>query len=139
MSQTLIPWQQPGTLTSHDLEASLVQATARNLPLLDFLVREHNVPEGTLAETFSQALNLPRVDLAATTVEAPALKAVSSRLATKHTCLPIRFSGKTLVLAMANPLDRAAIQDIEFASSRKVQPVVASRTEILDSIKHHYP
>ena len=139
MSQTLIPWQQPGALTSHDLEASLVQATARNLPLLDFLIRERNVPENTLAETFSQALNLPRVDLAATTIEPPALKAVTGRLAAKHTCLPIRFSGKTLVLAMANPLDRAAIQDIEFASSRKVEPVIASRSEILDSIRHHYP
>jgi type IV pilus assembly protein PilB len=137
MSQTLVPWQ-PATLTSKDLEVSLVQAAAKNQPLLDFLVRERNVPEGTLAETFSQALNLPRVDLAATAVEPPALKAVTARLALKHTCLPIRVSGKTLVLAMANPLDRAAIQDVEFASSRKVQPVIASRTEILNSIKTHY-
>jgi len=138
MSQTLIPWQ-PEMITSQELEVSLIQATARNLPLLDFLVRERNVPESTLAETFSHALNLPRVDLAATTVEAPALKAVTARLALKHTCLPIRLSGKTLVLAMANPLDRTAIQDVEFASSRKVQPVVASRTEILSSIDKHYP
>src|SRR5580765_3411458 len=138
MSQSLVPWQ-PETITSKELEVSLVQATARNLPLLDFLVRERNVPEGTLAETFSHALNLPRIDLTATTVEAPALKAVTARLALKHTCLPIRLSGKTLVLAMANPLDRTAIQDVEFASSRKVQPVVASRTEILNSIQTHYP
>jgi type IV pilus assembly protein PilB len=137
MSQTLIPWQ-PSTFTSQDLEVSLVQATARNLPLVDYLVRERNMPEGALAEAFSQALNLPRVDLAETTIEAPALKAVTGRLASKHTCVPIRFSGKMLVLAMANPLDRAAIQDVEFASSRKVQPVIASRTEILNSIKEHY-
>jgi type IV pilus assembly protein PilB len=137
MSQTLIPWQ-PGTFTSQDLEVSFVQATARNQPLLDYLVRERNMPESALAEAFSQALNLPRVDLAETTIEAPALKAVTGRLASKHTCVPIRFAGKTLVLAMANPLDRAAIQDVEFASSRKVQPVIASRTEILNSIKEHY-
>jgi type IV pilus assembly protein PilB len=138
MSQTLIPWQ-PAALTLQDLEVSLVQATAKNLPLLDFLVRERNVPEGTLADTLSQALNLPRVDLETASVEGPALKAVTARLAAKHTCLPIRFSGKTLVLAMANPLDRAAIQDVEFASSRKVQPVIASRTEILNGIRQHYP
>jgi type IV pilus assembly protein PilB len=137
MSQTLIPWQQ-GTLTSQDLEVSLVQATNRNVPLLDYLIRERNVPEGMLAETLSQALNLPRVNLEATAVETPALKAVASRLATKHTCLPIRISGKNIVVAMANPLDRAAIQDVEFASSRKVQPVIASRTEILEGIKKHY-
>jgi type IV pilus assembly protein PilB len=137
MSQTLIQWQ-PGALTSQDLEVSLIQATAKNQPLLDYLIQERNVPEGVLAETFSQALNLPRVDLAATPLEPPALKAVTSRLALKHTCLPIRISGKSLVLAMANPLDRAAIQDVEFASSRKVQPVIASRAEILDGIRKHY-
>src|SRR5437867_3219678 len=71
MSQSLIPWR-PDTVTSQELEVSLIQATARNLPLLDFLVRERNMPEGTLAEAFSHALNLPRIDLATTTVEAPA-------------------------------------------------------------------
>jgi type IV pilus assembly protein PilB len=138
MTEALAVAGQPGTLTPRELEASVIQATARNVPLLDFLVRERNLPEDALAETLSTTLNLPRVHIEATTVEAPALKAMTGQLAQKHTCLPIRVSGKTLTLAMANPLDRLAIQDVEFASSRKVQPVVASRTEILKAIRHHY-
>ena len=40
---------------------------------------------------------------------------------------------------MANPLDHEAILDVQFASSRDVQPVVACRTEILVGIEQHYP
>jgi type IV pilus assembly protein PilB len=138
MSQALAVSQQPGALTRSELHASLAQARARNLPLVDFLLRERNLPEDAVAETLSTTLNVPRVRIAATTVEAPALKAMTLRLARKHTCLPIRIAGKALVLAMADPLDSQAIQEVEFASSRKVQPVVASRTEILDGIRQHY-
>jgi Type II secretion system (T2SS), protein E, N-terminal domain len=39
---------------------------------------------------------------------------------------------------MANPWDYEAIQDVQFASSLTVRPVVASRTEILDGIEAYY-
>src|SRR6185503_1446516 len=102
------------------------------------LVLQRQVPEETLADAFSKWLNMPRVQLDSVDVEAAAVAVVASRLARKHTCLPIRLKGKNLVLAMANPLDRQAIEDVEFASSRQVQPVVACRAEILTGIEQHY-
>ena len=139
MSQQLagIP-RHRDTLTSQELELSLGQANAQNISLWDLLVLQEQVPEETLADSFSKWLNVPRVQLASVTVEATAVAAVASRLARKHMCLPIRLKGKHLVLAMANPLDRQAIEDVEFASSRQVQPVVACRTEILTGIELHY-
>src|SRR6185503_19165296 len=102
------------------------------------LVLQRQVPEETLADAFSKWLNMPRVQLDSVDVEARAVAKVTSRLARKHTCLPIRLMGKNIVLAMANPLDRQAIEDVEFASSRQVQPVVACRAEILSGIERHY-
>jgi len=122
MSHALAVHRQPGTL-------------------VDFPARDRNVPsaqDDAATETLSKTLNLPRVHIEATAVDTLALKAMSARLAQKHLCLPLRFSGKALVLAMANPLDSQAIQEVEFASSRKVQPVVASRAEILKGIQDHY-
>lgn len=127
------------TLTSQELEISLGQANAQNISVWDLLVLQEKVSEETLADSFSKWLNMPRVQLATVTVEATAVAAVTSRLARKHICLPIRLKGKHLVLAMANPLDRQAIEDVEFASSRQVQPVVACRAEILTGIEQHYP
>ena len=128
-----------GALTSSALTRSLGQAQARNVTLWELLVLERQVPEDTLADAFSACLNLPRVRLDRITIEAAVLKLVTPRLARKHTCMPIRVHGKVLVLAMANPLDRQAIQDVEFAASRTVRAVVACRTEILTSIQRYYP
>ena len=139
MSQTLeMVLRQTATLDADELAVSLGRAKARNLPLWDFLVLERQIPEDVLADAFSKALRLPRVYLDEMCVEPPALGAVAGWLARKHTCLPIRFAGKRLVLAMANPLDSMAIQDVQFASSRDVQAVVASRTDILSGITRWY-
>ena len=139
MSQTLERvLRETATLSAAELAVSLGLAKARSLPLWDFLVLERRVPEDVLAEAFSKALKLPRVHIDATAVDAGAIAAVAGWLAHKHTCLPIRFAGKALVLAMANPLDSMAIKDVQFASSRHVSTVVATRTDILNGISLWY-
>jgi type IV pilus assembly protein PilB len=131
--------RETATLTPEELAISLGCAKARNLSLWEFLVLERRIPEDILADAFSKALNVARVFIDAMPVETAALDAVAGWLAHKHTCLPIRFAGKSLVLAMANPLDSVAIQDVQFASSRHVQAVVATRTDILTAIGRYYP
>src|SRR4051794_9658391 len=99
-----------GALTSPELARSVGLAQARNVSLWDFLVHDRQVPEDTLADAFSKWLNMPRVRLDSNAVEAQVLDVITVRVARRHTCLPLRLAGKTLVLAMANPLDRQAIQ-----------------------------
>ena len=130
--------RRSGTLTTQELDLSLVQATARNMSLWDVLILERQVPEDTLAEAISASLRLPLVRIESLEIDAAAVKAVAGWLVRKHNCLPIRFTGKSLVLAMANPLDQQAIQDVQFASSRQIEPVVALRSEILRGIEKHY-
>ena len=131
--------QPPDVLTSRELEVSLAQARARHMSLLDLLVVERDVPEETLAEAFSTWLNIPHVRLDSVDVEEAAVKAVAGSLARKHLCLPLGFARRSLVLAMANPMDQDAIVDVQFASSRDVRPVVACRSEILVGLDKHYP
>jgi type IV pilus assembly protein PilB len=131
--------RRAGTLTPQELDRSVRKASARNVPLWDLLLLERNVPEEALADALCTALNLARVRIDTLDIEPAALKTVSAAIARKYTCLPIRTRGKDLVLAMANPLDHRAIQDVEFGSSRQVQPVVASRSEILRGLETYYP
>jgi type II secretory ATPase GspE/PulE/Tfp pilus assembly ATPase PilB-like protein len=126
------------TLTPQQLESSVREARARKIPLWDLIVLERQVPEEALADALSTSLKIPRVRLDAIEIEAAAINIVSARLARRHACLPIRLIGKHLVLAMSNPLDQQAIQDVQFASNRQVQAVVASRAEILIQIETHY-
>jgi type IV pilus assembly protein PilB len=139
MKQQLKPTlRRSGVLTSPELEISLSQANEQNISLWHLLIEQRRLPEETVAEGFSNWLSLPRVRLDSTVIQPSAVKAIAERLARKHTCVPLRLTAKSLVLAMANPLDRQAIEDVAFASSREVQPVVASRGEILVAIDLHY-
>ncbi len=139
MRQQLEPTlRRSGALTTQELEISLGQADAQKISLWNLLIEQRRLPEDTVAEAFSSWLSLPRVRLDSVVIEAAAVKAVAARLARQHICVPVSLKGKNLVLAMANPLDRKAIQDVEFASNREVRPVVASRAEILVAIDEHY-
>ncbi len=68
--------------------------------------------------------------------QAPAL--VNERLAQKHHCIPIQASVDTIVLAMANPLDLVAIEDVERATNRKAEVVVATRSAIDAALERYY-
>jgi type IV pilus assembly protein PilB len=127
-----------GTLTSYALEAGLAEAVARAISLCDLLVVERKMSDEAVAEAFSRWLHVPCVRLATVAIEAAAISSVPGWLARKHSCLPIRIEGRKLVLALANPVDRQTIRDVQFAASRPIQPVVAPRTEILNGIERHY-
>ena len=130
--------QGTGTITPQELKETLEEARTRHVSPWDVLIVEKRVSEDALADTFAQWLTLPRVRIASASVEPEATKAISEALARKHTCLPLKAEGRSLLLAMANPWDYEAIQDVQFASSLMVRPVVASRTEILDGIEAYY-
>src|SRR5258708_7136963 len=131
MSQTLeMVLRQTATLSADELAVSVGLAKTKRLPLWDFLMRERRVPEDVLAEAFSKALKLPRVCIAATSIEAAAIEAVAGWLAYKHTCLPIRHREDERLARETNPLDSMAIKDVQFASSRHVSTVEATSTDI---------
>jgi type IV pilus assembly protein PilB len=94
--------------------------------------------EEGLADGFADWLIIPRVKIASLSIDPDAAKAITERIAIKHQCLPLKVEGGKLVLAMANPADYDAIQDVQFVSGLTVQPVVATRTEILDGIAELY-
>ena len=127
-----------GTLASGEIAALAIQAKARKVALWDVLTAERRLSEDAVADALSRWLKVPRVRLDSIGVESAAVKMLTRRLARRHVCLPLRLTPRKLVLAMANPQDDHAIQDVQFASSRRVQPVVAGRTEILNGIEKYY-
>ncbi|MEO0142499.1 MAG: ATPase, T2SS/T4P/T4SS family, partial [candidate division WOR-3 bacterium] len=66
------------------------------------------------------------------------LKLVPSELAGRYLVVPVKRFGRTLTLAMINPGDMAAIEDIKFATGYEIEPVVASEEAILKIVNEHY-
>src|SRR3984957_12304616 len=121
-----------------ELEECVALARRKGVPLTDLLLKEKQYSEEALAEAFVKWLKLPRVKIASLTLDPDAAKTISEKIALKHECLPLKIEGEKLVVAMANPADYDAIQDVQFVSGCTVQPVIATRTEILDGIQEIY-
>jgi type IV pilus assembly protein PilB len=106
--------------------------------LIEVLVKDERVSEDAIADAFTERLKVPRARVATFLPDQEALRKVPERLARKHQVLPLAVEGRVLVLAMANPADYLAIQDIEFASNMAVKPMAATVSEILEGVDERY-
>jgi hypothetical protein len=98
--------------------------------------------EETLVRTLARQLRLPLAWLRGKRIKPQVLALVPNALALKHRCLPMscndRPSGRVLFLAMQDPADVAAVDEIAFHSGCKVKPVLVAPGELEDALKRHY-
>jgi type IV pilus assembly protein PilB len=128
----------PAGLPHAELDVLAASAKARNVALWHVLTAERRLPEEIVADALSRSLGLRRVRIDALRIHADALKVISPPAARRYVCLPVELTPTQVVLAMANPQDTFAIDAVQSASNRRVQPVVASRRDILSGIDRHY-
>jgi type IV pilus assembly protein PilB len=113
--------------------------TKSNGDLLDAsLIKLGFVSEGDLLTVLSRVYGLPAVDLRNFDIDRTALDLVPPEVATKFSAVPIRKVGRTLTLAMADPMNLYAIDDIKFIVGLEVQPVVATESAIKETIDRFY-
>lgn len=114
------------------------QATAKHTRIGKLLVERGITSEEMIAKVLAAQLKLPFVDLQPGDVVPAAALQVSAELARRHECIPIDGDLGRITLAMANPMDLLAIDNIELASNRRVSPVVAVPSAIMGAIAHIY-
>lgn len=106
------------------------------------LVRRGSVPEDELLRVLAGQLKLPVARIRGKTVKAEVLELVPAQVAEKYRCLPLfrrhEEGGKVLVLAMEDPSDRAALDELAFQLGERLQPVLIRPSELEDAIQRHY-
>ncbi|MDB4965955.1 MAG: ral secretory system protein domain protein [Myxococcales bacterium] len=105
-------------------------------------VENGGVSEEVLAATLSSRLRLPRVNLAQEVVDDDAVRQVPYDLAESRRLLPLAIdrsvSPRVIRVAMADPLDFDATEEIEMATGCTVEPLVGGVGEIGDAVTRHY-
>jgi len=96
------------------------------------------VKEEELLKALSKHFGIESVDLREHELDESLLKLIPSEIAGKYLVVPVNRFGHTITLAMINPGDVAAIEDIQFATGFEVVPVVASEDAILEIVREHY-
>jgi hypothetical protein len=128
-----------GLVAQDQLDGALEeQETSRHRRLGEILVSRGYTAEDLIAKVLASQVQAPYVELDFSTVERGAPALISERLAAHHACIPIRVTDDELTLAMSNPLDLIAIEDVELASGRRVNPVVATASNIAAAIDRYY-
>jgi type IV pilus assembly protein PilB len=92
-----------------------------------------------IARALSKQLNIPFLKLKEKKVSKDIISLVPAELAENHLLLPLKVVKEKLVVAMANPLDFYALDDLRFVTQRAIHIAVASHGDILDAIERHYP
>jgi hypothetical protein len=128
-----------GVITDVQLDSALrEQQSSWNRHLGSVLVDLGYVNEDTVAQTLAAQVGMPYVRLMHERPATEAIALLSKSLAYHHSCVPLRFEKDCLVVAMANPLDLVAIDDLELATRRTIKPVVAAMSEIKTALREHF-
>ena len=96
------------------------------------------VSDEKVTEFLSQQYRVPAINLADFEIDPEVAKLVSKEVALKHKVIPVSRAGSSLIVAMSDPTNLHAIDDIKFLTGYNVEPVVSSETSILESIENLY-
>ncbi|MFY9823031.1 MAG: type IV-A pilus assembly ATPase PilB [Thermoanaerobaculia bacterium] len=102
------------------------------------LVKLGYLTEKELVDSLAQHFRVPAVDLSGMEVDEAVIKIIPADIARKYTILPVSKSGATVTVAMIDPTNVFAMDDVKFMTGYKVEPVVASETAIRVSIDRYY-
>jgi len=102
------------------------------------LVKTGAISELAFAEFMGQMYNVPAVDLEDVNPDEDTVELIPSQVATKFQVVPVKREGRILTVAMANPDNIFAIDDIKFITGFEVRPVIATETAIKKTIDRLY-
>jgi type IV pilus assembly protein PilB len=96
------------------------------------------ISDGEITNFLSSQYRVPAVNLDEYEIDTDVIRLVSKEVCEKHKIIPLSRSGSALVVAMADPTNLHAIDDIKFLTGFNVEPVVASETAIGAAIERAY-
>ncbi|WP_419873958.1 GspE/PulE family protein [Candidatus Pristimantibacillus sp. PTI5] len=129
---------ESGVITDEQLQQALVLQRELKTRLGDVLISKGFITQQQFIEALEFQLGIPHVQIYRQKIDPKIIQLISQKLADQHCVMPIRMEGNKLILAMADPLDYFAIDEIRIATGLRVEPVIASKDELLRAINRYY-
>jgi type IV pilus assembly protein PilB len=103
------------------------------------LVKLGFVTDEEITSLLSKQYGVPSINLAQFEIDQSVIKLIPPDTAQKYQIVPLSRSGATLTIAITDPTNVFAMDDIKFMTGYNVEPVVASETAVTEAIKRYYP
>src|SRR4051812_24136686 len=126
-------------ITPDQLQQALNQQKSNGGKLGYNLVKMGFVKDEQITALLSKQYGVPAINLASFKIDLTIIKLVPTDTARKYQIIPLSRSGSTLTIAMTDPTNVFAMDDIKFMTGYTVEPVVASEVAITDAIEKYYP
>jgi type IV pilus assembly protein PilB len=125
-------------ITAEQLANALKHQKSQGGRLGKSLVNLGYVVDDDLMSALSREFGVPSINLAYFEIEPEIAKLIPIETATKYEVVPLAKSGSSLTVAMVDPTNVFAMDQIKFMTGFNIEPIVASETAILEAINKHF-
>jgi type IV pilus assembly protein PilB len=126
-------------ITADQLQQALNHQKAGGGKLGYNLVKMGFVKDEEITALLSKQYGVPSINLSQFEIDPGVVKLIPPDTAHKYQIVPLSRSGATLTIAMTDPTNVFAMDDIKFMTGYNVEPVVASETAVIEAIQKYYP
>ncbi|MGL5479436.1 MAG: GspE/PulE family protein [Clostridium sp.] len=127
-----------GYIKEEDVQEAIKIQKLTGKRLGEIFVESGLITEENLLNILEVQLGIPRIDLESTEVDMNAVSTIGEALARRYTLIPICFSKGKLTVAMADPLNIFAEEDVSLSSGYELNIGIASKDEIITAISKYY-
>lgn len=127
-----------GLVSKEQLAVAKVSQENLGEDLGNILIKKGFVNETQLLEFLSRHLKIPFISLKGKTFDPQILREISPTVAKRHMVIPLQRNNNKIEVAMANPLNTSALDDLKMAFHEEVVPFLASPREIQQAIESAY-
>jgi len=125
-------------ITEDQLQKALLAQKKEGGRLGSILIKLGFIEEAKLLKFLSQQYGIPVIDLTKIQIDPAVTKLVPAEVVQKYHVIPVKRAGSTLSLAMVDPTDVFAVDDIKFMTGYEIEPMVASEAAVTAAIAKAY-
>lgn len=125
-------------ISKEQLKEALREQSATGKRIGEILVERGFITDDQLTSTISVRLSVPKVSLPSMVIDPQVIKKVPVDIARRYSLIPIFAIGNTLTIAMSDPLNIIAIDELKYSSGLNIKRALATQRDIRDAIDQYY-
>ena len=136
LGQSLV---EQGHLSAEGLSRALEEQRRTGSSLRDALLTLELVPETAVLDYYEDQLGFPKMDLGSYVLEPDVVRILPERVARQYNVVPLFKIGNTITVAMADPLDVVALDEVKQSTGLQVDVVVSPEAQIREAVERYHP
>lgn len=127
-----------GIITERQLNDALEVHKATGSPLGRVLVDLGYATQGGILSVMAKQIGIPYIDFSTTRPDANAIAVVPKDLAVRYTLMPVEIVDDELVVAMADPQNVLALDDLRIITGYEIKPAISTKDDIVAAVQEYY-